>query len=156
MENNLNKQRIIVNKYTDSPIDIIKDAFYSGYGEVIISIKKGEEGIYAKNDANEVVKLTASEVFIEQLIENERERAISAETAISNSLQELNNNIDSIVEEIVNKNISELGSSYHQDLTKTQYDELVKNGEITIKDKDGNDKIIHYSEDVYYMIYEEE
>lgn len=142
MANNLEKQRIVINKYTDIPSDI-KNAFYSGYGEVIISIKEGEEGIYAKNVANEVVKLSTSEAFIEQLISIEKERAMSAETAIYSELQQLNDKING------------LGVAYHQDLTRTQYDTLIEKGEVTITDKNGIEKTIQYDENVYYMIYEE-
>jgi hypothetical protein len=141
MTNNLKKQRIVVNKYTNIPTEIILDAFYSGYGEVILSIRKGEEGIYAKNDAGEVVKLSTDEAFINQLIGVEKERAISAETAISKSLEELSGNVETLL-------TSNIMTS--QDLTRAQYDELVEKKEIVI---DG--KIITYNENVYYMIHEE-
>lgn len=60
MIDNLNKSRVLVNKHTDNPSDINSDVFYSGYGEVAISIKKGEEGIYIKNNENEVVKIAGN------------------------------------------------------------------------------------------------
>lgn len=63
-KNNLNNKRIIVNKYTDLSSDINESSFYEGYGEFIISIEKGKEGVYIKNAENEIVKIGVEEDFL--------------------------------------------------------------------------------------------
>lgn len=68
MTNNINKQRIVVNKYTDNKDDITSGSFYSGYGEIILSIKEGEEGIYIKNDKDDVINLNNNEKLIEDIL----------------------------------------------------------------------------------------
>ncbi len=55
MSNNLNRSRIVVNKYTDTPSDIISGVCWDG--EIVISTKKGNEGLYIKNDEGEIVKI---------------------------------------------------------------------------------------------------
>lgn len=117
MSNNINKKRIVVNKYTNNPSEIIEDAFYSGYGELILSIKNGEESIFTKNENGEIVKLSINK---------------------------------DLVEKLVLEKINELGKSSFQDLTKSQYDELIEKNEIIV---DG--KTIIYNENTYYMIIEE-
>lgn len=87
MSNNLNRTRVIVNKYTDTPSDIISGVCSDG--EIVISTKKGNEGLYIKNDEGEIVKI------------------------IDNT---------------------------HRYISRAEYEELVKNGEIDT--------------DVYYMIYD--
>lgn len=55
MSNNLNRSRIVVNKYTDTPSDIISGVCSDG--EIVISTKKGNEGLYIKNNEGEIVKI---------------------------------------------------------------------------------------------------
>jgi hypothetical protein len=224
MENNLNKQRILVNKYTDNPLEIISDAFYSGYGEVILSIKKGEEGIYVKNDAGEITKLGVEQSVIESIVKNaieneidniagerletlvkegiasEEARAIKAEEALqtlinsesakaqaanikleasinneieratgveellTNSLEELSvavegltTNIEDTVQEIITDKLIDVGVPVHQDISESQYKELIEKGEVTIINKEtGNEEVIKYNKNVYYMVFEDE
>lgn len=223
MENNLNKQRILVNKYTDNPLEIISDAFYSGYGEVILSIKKGEEGIYVKNDAGEITKLGVEQSVIESIVKNaieneidniagerletlvkegiasEEARAIKAEETLqtlinsesakaqaanikleasindeikratgveellTNSLEELSvavedltTNIEDTVQEIITDKLIDAGVPIHQDISESQYKELIENGEVTIiNNKTGKKETIKYNDDVYYMVYDD-
>jgi len=104
MDNNLKRTRIVVNKYTEKPSEIIPDVFSSGYGEIALSIDKCDEGIFLKNNENEVVRLT----------------------------------------------------NMHQDLTKSQYAQLLKEGKLLMLDSEGNEKTIIYKDSVYYMVYEDE
>lgn len=55
MLGNLNKTRSVINKFTNTPSDITKDVCVDG--EIVISNKKGQEGIYIKNTDNEIVKI---------------------------------------------------------------------------------------------------
>lgn len=223
MENNLNKQRILVNKYTDNPLDIISDAFYSGYGEVILSIKKGEEGIYVKNDAGEITKLgveqsviesivkntieneidniagerleilvkegvalevkrameaeqalqtlinsesakaQAAAIKLENLINDEIERAITTDEMLANNLEELSvaveelsENIEETVQEIITDKLINAGVPVHQDISESQYKELVENGSVVIIDnRTGKKETIKYNNEVYYMIFDD-
>lgn len=104
MSSNLNRKKIVINKYTDVLSDIVSNAFSSGYGEVVLSIKKGDEGIYIKNNINEVVKI---------------------------------------------------GGNTHQDLSKSQYEKLVKDGKVSVIGPDGKQTVIEYDETIYYMVYED-
>lgn len=104
MSNNLKRTRIVVNKYTEKPSEIISDVFSSGYGEIALSIDKCDEGIFLKNNENEVVRLT----------------------------------------------------NMHQDLTKSQYAQLLKEGKLLMLDSEGNEKTIIYKDSIYYMVYEDE
>lgn len=223
MENNLNKQRILVNKYTDNPLEIISDAFYSGYGEVILSIKKGEEGIYVKNDAGEITKLGVDQSVIESIVKNaieneidniagerletlvkegiasEEARAIKAEEALqtlinsesakaqaanikleasindeikratgveellTNSLEELSvavedltTNIEDTVQEIITDKLIDAGVPIHQDISESQYKELIEKGQVVVvNNKTGKKETIKYSDEVYYMIFDD-
>ena len=58
MSSNLNKTRSVINKFTDTPSDITNDVCIEG--EIVISNKKGQEGIYIKNNENEIVKIVDS------------------------------------------------------------------------------------------------
>ena len=268
MENNLNKQRILVNKYTDNPSDIISSVFHDGFGEIVLSVKAGEEGIYIKNDAGEVIKIGVEKSVVENIVKeiignqleditgeqvetivkesvaaelenivntinDESERAIAeeewlqgviddeikrsteadqnltntinseiakliveqtkitesinneinratieeqklsedlgkevkratdAEKEISENLQTLseevgkiNNNIGDVVGEIVNEKLASEGVPVHQDISESQYKELIENGEVTIiNNKTGKKETIIYSDDAYYMVY---
>ena len=270
MENNLNKQRILVNKYTDNPSDIISSVFHDGFGEIILSVKAGEEGIYIKNDAGEVIKIGVEKSVVENIVKeiignqleditgeqvetivkesvaaelenivntinDESERAIAeeerlqgvideeikrsteadqnltntinseiakliveqtkitesinneinratieeqklsedlgkevkratdAEKEISENLQTLseevgkiNNNIGDVVGEIVNEKLASEGVPVHQDISESQYKELIENGEVTIiNNKTGKKETIKYSDDTYYMVYDD-
>ena len=104
MSSNLNRKKIVINKYTDVLSDIVSNAFSSGYGEVVLSIKKGDEGIYIKNNINEVVKI---------------------------------------------------GGNTHQDLSKSQYEKLIKDGKVSVIGPDGKQTVIEYDETIYYMVYED-
>lgn len=55
MSNNLDKLRSVINKYTDEPSGITENV--CSLGEIVISTQKGGEGIYIKNNANEIVKI---------------------------------------------------------------------------------------------------
>ena len=270
MENNLNKQRILVNKYTDNPSDIISSVFHDGFGEIVLSVKAGEEGIYIKNDAGEVIKIGVEKSVVENIVKeiignqleditgeqvetivkesvaaelenivntinDESERAIAeeerlqgviddeikrsteadqnltntinseiakliveqtkitesinneinratieeqklsedlgkevkratdAEKEISENLQTLseevgkiNNNIGDVVGEIVNEKLASEGVPVHQDISESQYKELIENGEVTIiNNKTGKKETIKYSDDTYYMVYDD-
>lgn len=123
MSNNLDKTRILINKYTDTPSAINDNNFYSGHGEFIISIKENEEGIYIKNEKDEIVKIgELKEDVIINLIEDK---------------------------------LKEKNFHKQQDLTISQYEELVDKGEVQIKDENGDDIIITYDPNTYYMIYED-
>ena len=67
-KNNLINKRTIVNKYTDLSSEIKEDIFYEGYGEFIISIEPGKEGVYIKNANDEIVKIGVDEEFLTNLI----------------------------------------------------------------------------------------
>ena len=58
MQNNLNKTRSVINKFTDTPSDIKNNVCVEG--EIVISNKKGQEGIYIKNNENEIVKIVGN------------------------------------------------------------------------------------------------
>ena len=53
MSDNLNKLRSVLNKFTDQPNNITKDNCSDG--EIVISNKSGQEGIFIKNDNGEIV-----------------------------------------------------------------------------------------------------
>ena len=55
MSNNLNRSRVVVNKYTDTPSDITSGICSDG--EIVISTKKGNEGLYIKNNEGEILKI---------------------------------------------------------------------------------------------------
>ena len=55
MSNNLNRSRVVVNKYTDTPSDITSGVCSDG--EIVISTKKGNEGLYIKNNEGEILKI---------------------------------------------------------------------------------------------------
>lgn len=55
MSNNLDKLRSVINKYTDEPSGITENV--CSLGEIVISTQKGGEGVYIKNNANEIVKI---------------------------------------------------------------------------------------------------
>lgn len=55
MSNNLVKSRSVINKYTDEPSGITENV--CSLGEIVVSTQKGGEGIYIKNNANEIVKI---------------------------------------------------------------------------------------------------
>lgn len=270
MENNLNKQRILVNKYTDNPSDIISSVFHDGFGEIILSVKAGEEGIYIKNDAGEVIKIGVEKSVVENIVkeiignqlenitgeqiesivkesvatelenivntinvESERaiaeeerlqgvidneikrstevdqnltntinseiakliveqtkitesinneinratteeqklsedldkeiKRATDVENEISENLQTLseevgkiNNNIDDVVGEIVNEKLASEGVPVHQDISESQYKELIEKGQVVVvNNKTGKKETIKYSDDAYYMVYDD-
>ena len=58
MSNNLNKLRTVINKYTDKPSDIVEGV--CSLGEIVISTQKNNEGIYIKNNADEIVKISTN------------------------------------------------------------------------------------------------
>jgi hypothetical protein len=84
MGNNLNRIKKVINKFTDTlstiTISILSD------GELVISTKKGDEGLYIKNNINEIVKI---------------------------------------------------GGNTHQDLSKSQYEKLMKDGKVSVIGPDG-------------------
>jgi hypothetical protein len=102
MSNNLNRSRVVVNKYTDTPSDIISGVCTDG--EIVISTKKGNEGLYIKNNINEIVKI---------------------------------------------------GENTHQYLSESQYEKLIKDGEVLVIGEDGKQTIIKYDKNIYYMVYED-
>jgi hypothetical protein len=55
MSNNLDKLRSVINKYTDEPSGITENV--CSLGEIVISTQKGGEGVYIKNNVNEIVKI---------------------------------------------------------------------------------------------------
>lgn len=58
MSNNLNKLRTVINKYTDKPSDIVEGV--CSLGEIVISTQKNNEGIYIRNNADEIVKISTN------------------------------------------------------------------------------------------------
>ena len=223
MNNNLNKQRVVVNKYTDNPLDIISSVFHDGFGEIVLSVKAGEEGIYIKNDAGEVIKIGVEKSVIEnlvketiekqideitgerieilvkegiaeeetrakaaeqelglkinseaakakvertniqKLIDDEAIRAINVEKEISkqveglnNELETLTNDIEGTIQDIITDKLLNSGISVHQDVSESQYKELIEKGEVTIiNNNTGKKETIKYKDEVYYMIFDD-
>lgn len=95
-------------------------------GEIIILTKKDEEGAFIKNNNDEIVKISINKTELDNLIK----RIVDIENMNTNS-------------------------SPNQDLTKSEYEELITNNHVTIY-RDGKELKINYSDKVYYMIYEDE
>lgn len=119
---NLNNNRKIINKYSNSVEDIEKYPF-SG-GEIVISTLKDEEGIYIKNEEDKLIKIGGIDT--------------------------------SRIETIVNEIMADSGMPKHQDLSESDYNTLIKEGKVIIKNDDGEDVEVIYNENVYYMVYEDE
>lgn len=58
MNDSLNKKRSVINKYTDVPSNITDNV--CTMGEIVISTQKGSEGIYIKNNASEIIKISGN------------------------------------------------------------------------------------------------